>query len=558
MDDASVVTRALGTGVLACFGVLVVSGVALMSLYGASPQSAWASTHYIQYVAPWGWVVRGMHFWAAQALLVFAAAHVLCGAWVGTYRAPRELVWWLTLAVVGLATAQALTGGLLPWDQRGWWARTVERNIAGLAPVVGAWLADAISAGPEFGAVGLARAYTLHIAVLPVALALVLVLRRRLRGSPIVAPAGGGLERAAFDVAIGAAVECVVLALAMWTHGAPLDAPADALADYPARPEWYLLPLYELRSLFHGGTEFWAITTVAIGSASYFAFLPWIDRPGRSRQVALAPAGLIFAGACGLALMAWAHDRRDPAYVRARRSADARASAVIQLAMNGVPPGGALELVRRDPDLRGRDLFERYCATCHSLGDLGQADEGSGPKLDGWGTPQWIEAMLHDPDATEFFGRSPYKGKMPSTDTRPARRAFGWAPMTKSPQEMHAVAVFLSAQGDEAGERSFGADAADLALGEKIVRERCSDCHPYEGEGDVANTRMSPELSRYGSIEWTLQQLRNPGSEKTYRAMALEPSLKHHMPRFDTELSADDLGLLARWTRARARGLTRL
>ena len=87
--------------------------------------------HYVQFVLARGWVVRGLHFWAAQALLVLAALHVAHGAFVASYRKPREVAWWLTLGVLGLAAGRGITGGLLPWDQRGWWARVVEGNIAG-------------------------------------------------------------------------------------------------------------------------------------------------------------------------------------------------------------------------------------------------------------------------------------------------------------------------------------------------------------------------------------------------------------------------------------------
>src|SRR5258708_7458809 len=166
--------RAIGASVATALGVLALTGLLLMTAYAPSPQSAWASVHYVQFVQDRGWVVRGLHYWAAQALLVLAALHVLHGAFVGGYRKPRELAWWLTLVVLALAIGEGITGGLLPWDQRGWWARVVEGNIVGLAPVVGGWLQQMMSGGTELGALGLARAHTLHVIVLPVAFGLVL------------------------------------------------------------------------------------------------------------------------------------------------------------------------------------------------------------------------------------------------------------------------------------------------------------------------------------------------------------------------------------------------
>ena len=105
--------------VATCFGVLALTGLLLMTAYAPSPQAAWASVHYVQFVQPGGWVVRGLHFWAAQSLFVLAAVHVVHGALAASYRKPGEIGWWLTLLVLVLAVAEGITGGLLPWDQLG-------------------------------------------------------------------------------------------------------------------------------------------------------------------------------------------------------------------------------------------------------------------------------------------------------------------------------------------------------------------------------------------------------------------------------------------------------
>ena len=137
---------------------------------------------------------------------------------------------------------------------------------------------------------------------------------------------------------------CVVLfavfALAGGAHGAPLDAPANPLGDYPARPEWFLLPMFQLRHFFHGAMEFWGTSLVPGAAAGYLVMLPWIDRPGRSRALVVAPVIAIFGGAVVLALVARSHDAHDSHYRKARAKADAQAAAAIELAMNGVPPAG--------------------------------------------------------------------------------------------------------------------------------------------------------------------------------------------------------------------------
>jgi mono/diheme cytochrome c family protein len=145
---------------------------------------------------------------------------------------------------------------------------------------------------------------------------------------------------------------------------------------------------------------------------------------------------------------------------------------------------------------------------------------------------------------------------MPSVDVRPKDRPADkpWKPMVKGDPEKHAVAVFLASLGDEAEDPPR--DAAARAAGEKIVRERCTACHLLAGDGDDEGSGMAPELSGYGSVAWTRSQVANPASPQTYREKALDPELKKHMPRFDKDLSASDVDIVARWTRAHGRGQT--
>jgi ubiquinol-cytochrome c reductase cytochrome b subunit len=551
----------LGASVAACFAVLVLTGVALMTAYAPSPQSAWASVHYLQYVLAGGWIVRGMHWWATQALVLLATVHVAYGAFAGTYRKPGQISWWLSLIVLAIAIGEGITGGLLPWDQHGWWARVVEGNIAGLAPIIGGWLEQMMIGGTELGALGLARAHTMHVVILPVALGAALWGRWTLtrRHDPTTA-VGSRIILVARGAIVAAVVVIVLLVLACVSRGASLDAPADPMSEYPARPEWFLLPLFALRKFFHGAGEFWGTSLVPAVAAAYLALLPWVDdaRPNRPHRFwRMVPVVAIFAGAALLSFLAWRKDARDQQFAKQRAKADTRAAAAVRLAFQGVPPAGALEMVRHDPELRGRDLFEQHCSGCHVLGEVGDPKKATAAKFDGWGTPAWIADMIHDPDAPQFFGRGPYKGEMPSVDVRPKDKppSASWKPMVAGEDQKRALATFLSSLGDEPGDPPRAIDDPVRAEAEKIVTERCTTCHLYKGEGDDEGTGLAPELSNYGSLAWTRAQIANPATPATYREGALDESRKKHMPRFDADLSAADLDLLARWTRAHARGI---
>jgi ubiquinol-cytochrome c reductase cytochrome b subunit len=553
-------TSVIVASVATCIGVLALTGCLLMTAYGASPQAAWASVHYLQFVQDRGWIVRGLHYWAAQSLLVLAAVHVVHGAFVGIYVKPREVAWWLTLAVLGLTLAEAITGGMLPWDERGWWARVVEGNIVGLAPVVGEWVRQMILGGPELGALGLARGYAMHVLVLPLLLGVVLLARRAVVARhgwvPAAAPAGD--RRSIRSVLVMAWTVAVLFVLVGALHGAPLEAPADPMGDYPARPEWFLLSMYELRKAAHALGDFLGTSLPPLAAAAYLVLLPWIDRPGRRRAVVVyAPVLAIFGGAVVLGIVAARTDAHDVQYAKQRAKADFRAAAAATIAMGGVPPEGALAMMHADPELRGRDLFEQHCAGCHVLGGLGDPQKATATKLDGWSTAKWIDAMIHDPDAPEFFGRGPYKGKMPSVDVRPKNKPpeEAYTPMIKNAGDRAAVAAFLASLGAEPGDPPVPGDEAMRTVGEKIVSDRCTNCHLYQGDGDVGGNDLAPELAHFGSLSWTRAQVANPATAETYREKATSESLKKHMPRFDKDLSAADIDAVSRWTRAHARGI---
>ena len=163
---------------------------------------------------------------------------------------------------------------------------------------------------------------------------------------------------------------------------------------------------------------------------------------------------------------------------------------------------------------------------------------------------------MHDPDAPEFFGRGPYLEQMPSVDVRPKKKPPGeaWKPMIRSDAERKAVALFLAKEGDEPSDAPRPpVDPKALAEGEKIVSDRCTTCHLYKGDGDDEGSGLAPELSRYGSLEWTRAQVANPATATVYRDKALDPAMKKHMPRFDKDLTAGDIDLVARYVRSHGR-----
>jgi ubiquinol-cytochrome c reductase cytochrome b subunit len=566
-----------GSALTIVFSLQLVTGLLLMTVYAPSATTAWASVHYVSHRLAGGWIIRGLHHFGSQAMVVLLGAHLFQVAIFGAYKRPREMNWFLGLGLLGATLGFSLTGYLLPWDQKGYWATRVATNIAGTTPVIGAWVQQLMQGGPEYGSLTLTRFYSMHVGLLPLSLLLLLAAHVALFRKHGVTPgAKADLAKVdAFyprqvwkDLVTVLVVVAIMFAMAMREHGAPLDAPADPASDYPARPEWYFLPLFQLLTYFHGPMEIVGTMGVPAVAGAYLVLLPLLDKAKTTalgeRVKYLAPLFLGFAGIVVLLVLALADDARDASFQKARAQADERAKVANALAMNGVPPAGPLDMLAHDPELRGRALFQRSCAGCHVLGDLGDAKKASASTLDGWGTEAWVASMMDDPDAADRFGHTPYKGMMPSMLHAPADRKPDDPPFKPmADADVKAVAVFLAAQSDgekggAAWKRPPSRDPAQMKAGESIVTVRCTTCHLWKGEGDDSSQGFAPELSGWGTAAWVRAQVADPATKATYRddALSADAKMKGHMPRFDSELSPEDLDLVARWAQAHARGLT--
>jgi menaquinol-cytochrome c reductase cytochrome b subunit len=157
----------LGTATLFAFLNQAVTGVFLAMYYDPSPTRAYESTRYITNEAFLGELVRGMHKWGATVMVVLIFLHMARTFFFGAYKYPRELTWVIGVALLILTFVMALTGYLLPFDQRSFWATIVATNITASGPLVGPYLGDFLLGGPDFGATTLSRFYAIHMLLIP-------------------------------------------------------------------------------------------------------------------------------------------------------------------------------------------------------------------------------------------------------------------------------------------------------------------------------------------------------------------------------------------------------
>ena len=109
-----------GSTLVFTFVLQMITGIFLWTAYSPSAQTAWESVYYIQEVMFLGKIVRGMHHFAAQAMVVLLAIHLIQVIIDGAYKAPREINFWLGLVLMKIILGLSLTGYLLPWDQKGY------------------------------------------------------------------------------------------------------------------------------------------------------------------------------------------------------------------------------------------------------------------------------------------------------------------------------------------------------------------------------------------------------------------------------------------------------
>ena len=166
----------MGLGVLAAilFGMLTITGVLLMFYYVPSVERAYPDIVRLQTRVPMGQLLRNMHRWGAHLMVLVTALHMIRVFYTGAYKPPRQFNWVLGVGLLFLTLIASFTGYLLPWDQLAYWAITVGTSVASYEPVMGKEISSILLGGPEVGQESLIRFYTLHIAVVPLLLALLM------------------------------------------------------------------------------------------------------------------------------------------------------------------------------------------------------------------------------------------------------------------------------------------------------------------------------------------------------------------------------------------------
>jgi ubiquinol-cytochrome c reductase cytochrome b subunit len=488
-----------GSILLFLLGVQLISGIVLTMYYVPSPEHAYDSVRYITDVLPLGRIVRGLHFFGASFIVIAAVIHMLRVVLFGSYKAPREVTWMTGVVLLLVILGFALTGYLLPWDQKAYWATTVTINIARSTPLFGEQVADVMRGGVNLGALTLLRWYSAHVFLLPAALigfvvAHVYLMRRHGISGPLEPVPGRGKSfypyHALKDTIAMAAVFALLLTFTL-AFRVPLDAVADPSdAAYIPRPEWYFLSLFQLLKYFPGKLE--PVATIVIPGlvVGGLLALPFLDRrPHR-------------------------HPLKRPLVVAAFALAGA---AVVSLTYLGFKDSPA----HADPShwgtlaLAGREFAQdQRCQTCHRIGGPANPMADMRLKRDA----EWLRAHVADPEIIAPGTRKPPAGGMSQSQGR-------------------AVASYMHKVRGGGNPPEIAGESRTAIL---VFGRWCGNCHIIDGEG----VKQGPDLTRAGEkrdAKWLREWITDPESIDDLA----------DMPAFEDKLSPDELTAIANYLAAR-------
>ncbi len=281
--------------------IQIATGIVLAMHYTPHVDTAFDSVEHIMRDVNYGWYFRYMHANGASFFFIVVYLHVFRGLYYGSYKAPREVLWWIGLAILLAMMGTAFMGYVLPWGQMSFWAATVITKLFGAIPWVGESVVNWLWGGEGIDNPTLNRFYALHF-LLPFAIVGLVVLHlwalhHKKSNNPLGIDYKGPQDFIPFHPyytikdAFGAGVFLIVFSIFLFYApnymGHPDNyIPADPLKTPPhIVPEWYFLPFYAILRAVPGKLDGVIVMGLSIG---ILFLLPWLDT-SRVRSATFRP-----------------------------------------------------------------------------------------------------------------------------------------------------------------------------------------------------------------------------------------------------------------------------
>ncbi len=308
----------LGGIALFFFVIQIITGILLMVYY--KPGQPWQSVNRIVMEIPFGALIRSMHHWSANLMILTLFLHMFSTLFMKAYRAPREGTWITGFILLTLVMLFGFSGYLLPWDDLSFFAVRIGVSEMEKVPVLGAFAAGLARGGPDVTMETIGRFYALHVVILPL-LVLVLIglhlLFIQIQGvsepdSFAALPEDKKKYRNFFgdfmigEIPVWLFMFGLLIALsAAMPRGLAAEANPMGAAPEGIKPEWYLLAPYQTLKLFPGKLEFVGMAMMGLAPLMVIA-LPFLDKEVPSGKRGIMITRIAIGGLIGfLGMTIW-------------------------------------------------------------------------------------------------------------------------------------------------------------------------------------------------------------------------------------------------------------
>jgi quinol-cytochrome oxidoreductase complex cytochrome b subunit len=261
-------TLTWGLGGMAAVLVLLQFGTGLLLkfVYVPTPLGAYRSILELNNAVMFGQLIRNIHHWCANFLVLIVFLHMLRVFFTGAFHPPRQFTWIIGLGLFVLVLTANFTGYLLPYDQLAYWAVTVSTGMLEYIPAVGSRLQEIIQGGSEIGPSTLNMFFAIHTAVVPISLIVLMAFHfwRIRKSGGLVIPRTPGEQIQEKPVRVPTlphlllrelVVALVLIAVVMVVSvffDVPLgDSANPGLSPNPTKAPWYFAGLQELLLHLH-------------------------------------------------------------------------------------------------------------------------------------------------------------------------------------------------------------------------------------------------------------------------------------------------------------------
>ena len=270
--------------------IQIITGIVLAMHYTPTVEGAFASIEHIMRDVNYGWLIRYIHMNGSSFFFIVVYIHVFRGLYYGSYKSPREVLWWLGLVILLLMMVTAFMGYVLPWGQMSFWGATVITNIFSAVPVVGTTIVEWLWGGFSVDNALLNRFFALHylFPFLIVAVVILHIVALHTHGSnnPLGIDKKGPQDSIPFHPyytikdLFGLSFVLTIFALIVFYAPDYLGHPDNYIPADPLKtpthivPEWYFLPFY---AILRAVPDKLGGVIAMLGAIFILFVLPWLD-----------------------------------------------------------------------------------------------------------------------------------------------------------------------------------------------------------------------------------------------------------------------------------------